>query len=193
MYKQLLADLLDVPPLVVDAEPNRCLLNVEKQVAEFGGSAVFGWLVHDHTALLAEYVNHVVWESPDGELFDVTPQAKWIQGDTLIAELKAIKFASDPTAQFVDVGTAEEPLRLGRPTRFVPKNADPKICKLCEYLTISDRRNYSGDLVGGRYYTDKANKIAHRYNLHFDSPDVVMIGKVHPEFAKVYDLLEMAC
>lgn len=191
--KHIEANIIDVPPLDVDAEPNRCLLNVERQVDEFGGRAVFGWLVQTIPASpLAEYVNHVVWESPEGELFDITPQAKGIQGDMLIAELKAIQFVPDPTAQFVNVGTEEEPLRLGRPTRFVPKTDDPKVEKLCEYLAISDRRMYSGDWVGGRYYSEKANKIAHRYNLHFDSPDVALIGKVHPEFAQVYDLLSLS-
>jgi hypothetical protein len=73
------------PPQVMERIPDsscevsQCHANVQKKVHFHGGRAVWGW----HFALsFRDYeprldaVFHAVWERPDGELVDVTPQSQ---------------------------------------------------------------------------------------------------------------------
>src|SRR5262249_15818564 len=56
------------------AIPDPWLWNVERQVVERGGHAVYGWRVMEGQHPIIFHCWHVVWERPDGELRDITPE-----------------------------------------------------------------------------------------------------------------------
>lgn len=51
-----------------------CFLNVWDAVKQYGGKAVYGWIVWYDPGVLIEGEYHAVWERPDGLLVDVTPK-----------------------------------------------------------------------------------------------------------------------
>ncbi len=65
---------LDVRPRP-DSEFNDCTEDIRRQTEEHGGSAVLGWTVWErpNAFLFTEF--HTVWESPIGELLDVSAKA----------------------------------------------------------------------------------------------------------------------
>ena len=52
---------------------NECFPNVERMVKERGGQQVNGWAIWQWANVLVEAEAHAVWESPEGELIDITP------------------------------------------------------------------------------------------------------------------------
>jgi SEC-C motif len=64
-----------VPTTPVDgAEPNDCFPLVERHVAEHGGSICYGWTIWEWAGVYVEAEFHAVWQSPSGEIRDVTPK-----------------------------------------------------------------------------------------------------------------------
>ncbi|GAA4307638.1 hypothetical protein [Nibribacter koreensis] len=61
-------------PIFVEpySKPNNCFLNVEEKVKRDGGNVHYGWTIHK-SEILYEGERHAVWESPDGDLIDITP------------------------------------------------------------------------------------------------------------------------
>jgi SEC-C motif len=79
-------------PVVPDAwaKRNECFDNVSAKMQSDGGERRVGWQIWKHPFMLeAEY--HAVWESPDGNLFDITPK------DIKTGE---ILFVEDPTRPY---------------------------------------------------------------------------------------------
>lgn len=52
---------------------NECFPNVQKMVRENGGLQVNGWAIWQWANILVEAEAHSVWQSPEGELIDITP------------------------------------------------------------------------------------------------------------------------
>ncbi len=84
-------------PMVMEVErlsfavPGECYSNVEEQVRQAGGSAVYGWQIWDWPAILTEAEFHAVWRDPSGSLHDITPK---IDGDATIV------FLPDPSRTY---------------------------------------------------------------------------------------------
>ena len=57
------------------SKPLSCYKNVAKKVEECGGGSVYGWHIHQEE-FIYEAEHHTVWQSPDGELIDITPNQK---------------------------------------------------------------------------------------------------------------------
>ncbi len=53
--------------------PNECFPNVQRMIREQGGCQVNGWAIWQWANILVEAEAHAVWESPEGELIDITP------------------------------------------------------------------------------------------------------------------------
>lgn len=51
-----------------------CFGNVKKHVAKFGGAIRHGWAIWEIPKIFLEAEFHAIWESPLGELIDVTPR-----------------------------------------------------------------------------------------------------------------------
>ncbi|KAA5607344.1 hypothetical protein F1188_00835 [Roseospira marina] len=56
------------------AVAENCHLNTAEAVRRFGGRVVYGWTVWVSRSC-AEAIFHSVWETPEGELKDITPKA----------------------------------------------------------------------------------------------------------------------
>jgi hypothetical protein len=62
-----------IPVIPEEYAKNRyCLYNVEQKIKNDGGSVCFGWSIYQSEDL-CEAEKHVVWENPEGDLIDVTP------------------------------------------------------------------------------------------------------------------------
>jgi hypothetical protein len=56
------------------ARQDYCFSNVEAKVESSGGSMVLGWTIWETPGILVEGEFHSCWQSPSGELVDVTPK-----------------------------------------------------------------------------------------------------------------------
>jgi hypothetical protein len=55
-----------------DAVLGDCFNDVQRQIAQFGGTSVHGWQLWEWPGILVEAEFHGVWQSPTGELVDVS-------------------------------------------------------------------------------------------------------------------------
>mgnify|MGYP001062801412 CR=1 FL=1 len=53
--------------------PSECFSNVGRMVQEQGGQQINGWAIWQWANILVEAEAHSVWQSPEGELVDITP------------------------------------------------------------------------------------------------------------------------
>ncbi len=56
------------------AEVLSCFTTVPLQVQEHGGQVIVGWAIWEWPDVVIEAEYHAVWQSPDGQLVDVTPK-----------------------------------------------------------------------------------------------------------------------
>lgn len=155
-----MAEKIKVQPMC-GAEPLMCNVNVEKRIMAMGGRAVFGWAVY-HDRYNDAWQNHCVWESPDGELVDVTPVISEVVGDQAVVEWTAeTEFVRDDAAAFTDCGL---------PTRYVPTRPGTHMAKACECMTVADEHLRHGDLEKCRYWTERANRYGRRVGVCWDTP-----------------------
>jgi hypothetical protein len=63
---------LAVTPFPEDVERD-CFMNVERHIADDGGSIQHGWRIWEWPNTMIEAEFHAVWRKPAGELVDVTP------------------------------------------------------------------------------------------------------------------------
>ena len=52
--------------------PGTCYWNVSKYVSNFGGKIILGWMIDWIPQLNVEAMHHAVYQSPEGELIDIT-------------------------------------------------------------------------------------------------------------------------
>lgn len=114
-----------VPPLVWDgARLGKCYNNVLAMIRRQGGQAVYGWALADfgpHSAgghkppLYRRWLNHVVWQDPQGLLWEVTPSLSLEDGKT--EHFLPSEFVPDPEATF-DIISEED--WYARATRYIP-------------------------------------------------------------------------
>lgn len=128
------------------AIPDFCLCNVERQVAEQGGRAVYGWRVMEGQHPIIFHVWHAVWERPDGELRDITPEEQGVLPPF-------VNFIPDPAA----IPHGVSPNRQPPPSRFYPRKHNPHVSKACEYLDRSETCDFSGNSEAARYWRRKAH------------------------------------
>jgi hypothetical protein len=67
------ADPVLLPFTDLSGRARQCHMNVLHRVRTHGGKRRNGWLIWE-SAMFAEASFHCVWESPDGELVDLTPR-----------------------------------------------------------------------------------------------------------------------
>lgn len=51
-----------------------CFANVQKMITKHGGGKQHGWLIWERPGIFVEAEFHCVWETNEGELFDVSPR-----------------------------------------------------------------------------------------------------------------------
>lgn len=101
-------------------EYNECFRNVKSKVERDGGNIQFGWAIWEWPRVFLEAECHAVWESPGGELIDISPRSD--------AERKVL-FLADTKHEFdfADGSQRVENIRL-------PLVDDPKVH---EYIRLS--------------------------------------------------------
>lgn len=52
---------------------HECHSNVSKHVSMHGGKEIVGWVIWNNLNLFLEAEQHAVWENPQGQLIDITP------------------------------------------------------------------------------------------------------------------------
>ena len=57
-----------------EAKPLDCFETVERQIAERGGTAAYGWLLWECQNLFLEAEFYAAWRDADGNLHDITPR-----------------------------------------------------------------------------------------------------------------------
>jgi hypothetical protein len=111
------------PPQYIPVRPApharvlECFLNIARHAERHGGQAVSGWMAWtDPHARYLYLVAHSVWQTPGGDLLDITPQR---DGET------SVLFAPDPRVVY-----------WGRPIpgRYVPLVDDPAVHEQCRRL-----------------------------------------------------------
>lgn len=65
---------LPVPSSGSEDEYQNCFENAEKKVQEHGGKQILGWIIWIFPNIMMEAEAHAVWQTPDGNLVDITPQ-----------------------------------------------------------------------------------------------------------------------
>lgn len=66
--------------VAVNAAPdslyNECFHNVDTFIEKHGGQRILGWSIWQRANVLIEAEAHVIWKSPTGDIFDITPHTK---------------------------------------------------------------------------------------------------------------------
>lgn len=75
----------------MDAILGECFPNVQAKIEKDGGAVVPGWNIVEFPGLLLEAEYHGIWQSPDGELMDVSPSP--LNADSIL-------FLPDPKRQY---------------------------------------------------------------------------------------------
>ncbi|MEG2419999.1 MAG: SEC-C metal-binding domain-containing protein [Oscillospiraceae bacterium] len=72
--------LTDVQPIYIPIQPiengqyGECYKNVQNAINAMGGKRILGWNIWWWANILLEAEAHAIWENPNGEYVDVTPQ-----------------------------------------------------------------------------------------------------------------------
>lgn len=74
-----------------NAPLQECFDTVDKYITEHGGTRILGWTLWELPGLFIEAEFHAVWESPTGELKDLTPRP---------SPTKRILFIRDPNMKY---------------------------------------------------------------------------------------------
>ena len=146
-----------------------CFPNVLTKVERDGGKMVLGWQLWEWPEVLVEGEFHAVWESPEGNLVDITPKETHIE---------KILFLPDPEATYD--GRAKDnfrmPLNDNRITLDLIK-ANKKYFKL---LNSGALANYYGPVVATPDMVRILNKlrlIQHMLKNKLDENIVCLCGK----------------
>ena len=97
-------------PVYVDVRPlqgapsKECFPIVEDYIRTHSGRSVFGWSLWEMPTLFVEAEFHAVWQSPDGNLLDISPKPK---------PSERILFLPDPAREYKgrQVNNVRRPLR----------------------------------------------------------------------------------
>ena len=96
--------------------PSECFPNVQKMVQEHGGQQINGWAIWQWANILVEAEAHSVWQSPEGELIDITlhdneeRQILFLRDDSMVYSRQSIGnvrlaiTGSPLAAELVDLG-----------------------------------------------------------------------------------------
>lgn len=119
-----------------------CYWTVNDHVAVHGGKAVLGWQVVYWPGLFVEGLHHAVWQSPEGELHDLTEKYRT---DTR----KSSTFVADPLIE-IDL---EQPFYI--PTKVYQFSNAPAVAHLVKLSKdqLEYKRNLTHRLIaaGGRW------------------------------------------
>ena len=135
--------LIPLRPAV--AKPvNECFTIVPKHILSYGGKQKIGWNILVWRKVLIEAEFHSVWESPEGEIIDISPK---------IYEADFVVFLPDPTKNYT--GSQVNNIRKSLSTN---RNVRKYISFFDEYFRHTnegDLADYHGEIAIEREFIDK--------------------------------------
>ena len=130
--------------------------NVDAKVAKDGGSAVEGWAIWYEDDILVEGEACIVWQSPKGELIEVTPRDHeypqimfvaqpgiWAGGGPVNNKRQCM--SDNPMARMAFLsGEWKDKLRkqFGAAEGDIPESEIEKVDKACQRILMRDVRNW---------------------------------------------------
>jgi hypothetical protein len=149
---------VDIDP---QATPNNCYNNCGTKVCRDGGEVVVGWRKTPATTqggLIVSLDHHAVWQSPSGELIDITPRVILTGGHELTVTDKEIEFCPAPEATFFEGGRA-------RPSQCVPEAEDKwgLLKRACDWANNSAEHKAAGRGEKAQYADDKAKALLNQH------------------------------
>lgn len=108
--------------------PSECFPNVERMVQEHGGQQVNGWAIWQWANILVEAEAHSVWQSPKGELIDITPhdngerQILFLRDDSMVYSAQQI---GSVRLALTESPLAAEMIELSQKTEIVLSDYKP--------------------------------------------------------------------
>jgi hypothetical protein len=126
-------------------------VNARKRVATHGGDVVYGWRATPVVGLPGwrHREQHAVWRSPEGQLFDVTPDSSvmdYATGEYLVGWSEETEFEPDGSARWDGMNDYGQ---------YLPPKDTPVMRPAAEYLLRRQKSDRSGDYEGGRYWSGK--------------------------------------
>jgi len=94
---------------------NECFSNVDVYISKNGGQRILGWTIWQKANILIEAEAHAVWESPGGDMIDITPHEneeisilflpdnKMIDTGECIPNIRKALSASPLVAEFIEL------------------------------------------------------------------------------------------
>jgi hypothetical protein len=144
------------------SKPSECFENVRALVASSGGSAVIGWQMWEWTGVLLEAEFHAVWQSPAGELVDITPKEgaedkilffrdESRTYDGIYVDNYRMPLRSDPLIEHFIIASEE----LFRLTREGGKPGEPRAVSMHAVLPVAQLHVLIRDMLAqGKMATD---------------------------------------
>ncbi|WP_143393531.1 hypothetical protein [Fimbriiglobus ruber] len=157
---------VQIDPLAAD---NDCYNNCVAKKVRDGGEVVVGWRLTPATTssalgpLIASLDHHAIWQSPDGELIDISPRVA-LKGDQLrtgIAD-ENVEFKRDPEASFDANGRA-------RSSKYVPLASDTfgYLQEACDWANQADKYDAAGNTGQSLYAQKRVKDFLDRHLTHF--------------------------
>jgi hypothetical protein len=118
------------------AEPHQCFGNVDKMVKKHGGNRCLGWHFQ-HKPFGSEpgiflAAHHAIWKSPEGNLLDITPPAKY-----LLMDDGYIWFLLDPAARLLRPSGSK--IEIPRPSHVWSPSQNPGVQTLVRALRRAEK------------------------------------------------------
>ena len=141
--------VLASPLATSESRLGKCYNNVQAMIARAGGEAAYGWALTDlgpHRAsggntpppLYRRWLNHVIWRDPQGQLWEVTPNA--VIDDPTQQEFRPTEFVLEASATFEIITETEW---YTRPTRYLPTR--PEGVTVTDCLTKAQHAKEDGE------------------------------------------------
>jgi hypothetical protein len=131
---------------IVGKPQNECFNIVPEYISANGGKQKIGWYILCWRHVLIEAAFHCVWESPEGELIDITPK---------IYKMQNIVFLPDPTKNYT--GRQVDNIRK-------PLAPDKNILKFISLAEEYIRYVNNGDLADYYGKVEIKEDFIHKYN-----------------------------
>jgi hypothetical protein len=147
--------------VAVHSIQNECYANCVTKTERDGGQVIVGWRRTSAVfgaALIATLDHHAVWQSPEGELVDISPRVIFFNGQVHVVTDSRVFFMIDPDATFDDP-------RHARPSKMIPLEPDRfgLLAKACERMERGARFFDAGDFEKGRYEQSKVVELLERH------------------------------
>lgn len=145
---------------------SECFPNVRQMIRELGGQQANGWAIWQWANVLVEAEAHSVWQSPEGELIDITPHKNgeteilfladpgMIYDNNTIASVRLALTSSPLVAELIRLMDERDRIMCATPGRMckIPKSLLVRIMQIQMVLHMEVDRNAPCPCQSGLMY-----------------------------------------